>query len=214
MRLTVAWNKLRHPLTDVLYSYRASRTLFRPYQFKPILKIMNGFDHRILIADEVGLGKTIEAGLVWSELQGRSPMQRVLVVCPSSLTLKWQTEMRRRFDRRLELLDSTAWNRFFLGFESAQQEPLLGVVSMERLRLSEDVLEQIVSLGVRFDLVIIDEAHRMRNPGNRTHELGEILASVADALILLTATPVNLATVTSSLSFSSWILRSSPVRIL
>ena len=192
MRLTLAWNKLRHPLTDVLYSYRASRTLFRPYQFKPILKMMNGFDQRILIADEVGLGKTIEAGLVWSELQGRSSMQRVLVVCPSSLTLKWQTEMRRRFDRRLDNLDAAAWERFLLDYEGGQQEPLLGVVSMERLRMLTNVMERIIDLGVRFDLVIIDEAHRMRNPGNRTHEMGETLASAADALVLLTATPVNL----------------------
>lgn len=192
MRLTLAWNKLRHPLTDVLYSYRASHTLFRPYQFKPILKMLNGVDQRILIADEVGLGKTIEAGLVWSELQGRSSMQRVLVVCPSSLTLKWQTEMRRRFDRRLEDMDVAAWERFFQDYESGQQDPLLGVISIERLRMSRGVLERIVDLGVRFDLVIVDEAHRMRNPGTLTHEMGETLASAADALVLLTATPVNL----------------------
>lgn len=192
MRLTLAWNKLRHPLTDVLYSYRASRTLFRPYQFKPILKMMNGFSHRLLIADEVGLGKTIEAGLVWSELQGRAPLQRVLVVCPSSLTLKWQTEMRRRFDRRLEVVDAVAWQRLFSEMEDGHQASFFGVVSMERLRSSEEVLERLASLGIRFDLVIVDEAHRMRNPGNLTHAMGEILATSADALILLTATPVNL----------------------
>ena len=102
--LTVAWTKLHHPLTDVLYSFGTSRTLFRPYQFKPVLKIMQGDDHRLLIADEVGLGKTIEAGLILSELDSRSPLDRVLVLCPAALTIKWQTEMQLRFDRKLNIL--------------------------------------------------------------------------------------------------------------
>ncbi|MEU7822462.1 hypothetical protein [Catellatospora sp. NPDC049133] len=73
LSLTLTWTKLSHPLTDTLYSFAYSKTVFRSYQFKPALKILNGSSGRILIADEVGLGKTIEAGLIWSEL-GARPM--------------------------------------------------------------------------------------------------------------------------------------------
>ena len=64
---TLSWIKLNHPLTDFLYSFAATRTVFKPYQFLPALKILSGSTGRILIADEVGLGKTIEAGLIWTE---------------------------------------------------------------------------------------------------------------------------------------------------
>lgn len=189
--LTLAWTKLHHPLTDVLYSFQSSRTLFRPYQFKPVLKLIQSEAHRLLIADEVGLGKTIEAGLIWSELEGRNPLDRVLIVCPAALSIKWQTEMTRRFDRKVDLLGKDDWSRFFEQLEGGEQPSMLGVDSIERLRLT-DVSERLVATGARFDLVIIDEAHKLRNPGNRTHELGEALADASDALVLLTATPVNL----------------------
>jgi len=189
--LTLAWTKLHHPLTDVLYSFQSSRTLFRPYQFKPVLKMIQGESQRILIADEVGLGKTIEAGLIWSELEGRNPLDRVLILCPAALSIKWQTEMVRRFDRKVDLLGKNDWSRFFEQVENGEQALMLGVDSLERLRMT-DVAERLVNCGVRFDLVIIDEAHRLRNPNNRTHALGEALADASDALVLLTATPVNL----------------------
>ncbi len=70
-------------LTDFLYSFAATRTIFKPYQFLPALKILSGSTGRILIADEVGLGKTIEAGLIWTELEQRSPIRRGLIVVPS-----------------------------------------------------------------------------------------------------------------------------------
>lgn len=188
---TIAWTKLRHPLTDVIYSFQASRTLFRPYQFKPVLKMIQGEDHRLLIADEVGLGKTIEAGLIWSELEGRNPLDRVLIVCPSALSVKWLTEMQRRFDRKLRLLGRLDWQDFFARLEDGESAPLMGVDSMERLRMT-DVPDRLIASGVRFDLIVVDEAHKMRNPGRKTHELGQALADAADAFVLLTATPVNL----------------------
>ena len=189
--LTVAWTKLRNPLTDVLYSFQASRTLFRPYQFKPVLKMIQSEDHRLLVADEVGLGKTIEAGLIWSELEGRNPLDRVLVLCPAALTVKWQTEMELRFARKLRLLGRGDWDGFFESVEKGDHAPILGVDSIERLRMT-DVPAKLIESGVRFDLVIIDEAHKMRNASNRTHTLGTALADATDALVLLTATPVNL----------------------
>lgn len=77
--LTLTWTKLRHPLTDMLYSFASSKTVFRAYQFKPVLKVLTASSGRLLIADEVGLGKTIEAGLIWSELEQRAHLERALV---------------------------------------------------------------------------------------------------------------------------------------
>jgi len=94
---TLTRAKLDENLTDTVYSYRASRTLFLPYQFRPVIKMLRTGSRRLLIADEVGMGKTIEAGLVWSEFEARGQADRVLVVCPSGLVDTWQTQMRERF---------------------------------------------------------------------------------------------------------------------
>ncbi|MDP7400237.1 MAG: SNF2-related protein, partial [Lentisphaeria bacterium] len=89
---TLTRAKLREQLTDTVYSFRATRTIFRPYQFRPVMKLLRTGRHRLLIADEVGLGKTIEAGLIWTEFDARGQADRVLVVCPSMLVPKWIRE--------------------------------------------------------------------------------------------------------------------------
>lgn len=94
--LTLA--KLTKPVADNLYSFLASRTELLPYQFKPVLKLIDSPYSRLLIADEVGLGKTIEAGIALTELNARAPLRRVLVVCPSALQTKWRTELQERFE--------------------------------------------------------------------------------------------------------------------
>ena len=75
--------KLTSRLNNTIYALQSSRTLFLPHQFKPILKFLDSHNQRLLIADEVGLGKTIEAGLILTELRARyTRLDRVLVVCP------------------------------------------------------------------------------------------------------------------------------------
>ena len=190
--LTLTWTKLRHPLTDVVYSFQSSKTVFRAYQFRPVLKMLNAGLQRLLIADEVGLGKTIEAGLIWSELEQRSALSRVLVVCPAALVLKWKAEMERRFDRQLEVLRRQHLTDLVEAMERGDADkPLIGVVSLESLRGSEQ-LERLAELHPRFDLVVVDEAHYLRNRETRSHELGRLLADWADALVFLSATPLNL----------------------
>ncbi len=129
--LTLTWTKLTHPLTDTVYSFASSKTVFRAYQFKPVLKILTGSSGRILIADEVGLGKTIEAGLIWSELEQRGRLDHVLVVAPSVLTYKWQAEMRRRFDRDLDILRPKDLDAWLDRVEAGGDPPVHGVISIE-----------------------------------------------------------------------------------
>jgi len=98
---TLTRAKLSQRLNDTLYSFKATRTVFRAYQFKPVMRLLEAERPRLLIADEVGLGKTIEAGLVWTELDARQQAHRVLIVCPSALVSKWQHEMEDRFGYEL-----------------------------------------------------------------------------------------------------------------
>ena len=185
--------KLTNPLTDTIYSYLSSKTVFRPYQFRPVLKMLNSPQQRLLIADEVWLGKTIEAGLLWTEMEARNQgLDRVLVVCPAALVEKWRSEMRRRFDRELTVLDKQGlqWLVDQLGSGNTGR-PIFGVVSLERLR-SNKLLADLHDLHARFDLVIVDEAHYLRNSGTLSHDLGQALAVWADALVFLSATPLNL----------------------
>ncbi|WTW98268.1 DEAD/DEAH box helicase [Streptomycetaceae bacterium NBC_01309] len=199
--LTLTLAKLAHPLSDVVYSYGSSRTVFRPYQFRPLLKLLSGDTQRLLIADEVGLGKTIEAGLMWDELEQRTHLRgtkasadssfRALVVCPAALVPKWRDEMRLRFDRELVELDNDRLDALIEDLRKGRDRPLSGVVSLERLRRARQ-LPELAELSPRFDLVIVDEAHYLRNRGTRSHALGQRLSDWADALVLLSATPLNL----------------------
>lgn len=186
--------KLRKPLSDTLYSYAASKTNFEVYQFKPVVKFVNNPTNRILIADEVGLGKTIEACLIYLELKARvqGNLPRVLVVCPAGLTRKWRDELYSRFGEQFEILEGTLLDQFFRRWElDSSGATLKGICSLERLR-SEEVVQKITDLNIQFDLVIVDEAHHMRNPQARSFDLGELLSARSDAMVLLTATPVQL----------------------
>ena len=91
------------PSTANLYSLRSGRVQFVPYQYRPVLRLIRADRPRLLIADEVGVGKTIEAGLIVKELRARTDISSVLVICPKALVTerKWFVEM-KRFDERFE----------------------------------------------------------------------------------------------------------------
>ena len=107
-RVALTRRRLEYPVTDQFLSYRASKTRLLYHQFLPVKKMLESPDQRLLIADEVGTGKTIEAGLIWAELESRAAhgLENVWIVCPKSLVGKWQEEMLQRFDFRLEVLSS------------------------------------------------------------------------------------------------------------
>jgi superfamily II DNA or RNA helicase len=189
--LTLTFVKLANPLTDTVYAYLSTKTVFRSYQFRPLLRLLTSPYQRILIADEVGLGKTIEAGLIWTELDQRSRVNRALVVCPAVLLHKWQEELRRRFDREVEILTRRDLGRLVRLAETDDPRPFHAIVSLESLRTAAE-LEVLSELAPRFDLIIVDEAHDLRNRGTRSHALGELLSDWADVLLFLSATPLNL----------------------
>ena len=189
---TLTRARLREQLTDTVYSFRATKTIFRAYQFRPVIRLLETGELRLLIADEVGLGKTIEAGLVWTELDARQQADRVLVVCPSMLVPKWRAEMRERFDYEMVDLDRSRLDEMLEWFhEDRMPQRFAGICSLERLRVWRG-LEELAELAPRFDLVIVDEAHVFRNAETKSHALGLLLSEWADALIFLSATPLNL----------------------
>lgn len=189
---TLTRAKLRGKFANTLFSFRATRTTFRPYQFKPVLKLLQTGKARLLIADEVGLGKTIEAGLIWTELEARGEADRVLIVCPSGLVEKWRDEMADRFEQELTVLDNANLAQF-LDRHRGNRLPhrQAYIASLEMLR-SWSGLEELGQHPPSFDLVIVDEAHAMRNSDTRSYALGAELAEWADNLVFLSATPINL----------------------
>ncbi len=189
------YKKLEKPLSDNLYTFYASRTQFLVHQFKPVLKFLRTARQRLLLADEVGLGKTIEAGIILTEISARlGELPRVLIVCPSMLTQKWEGELKKRFGLDFKILNRQAFNQFLTRYaEYGDVENLKGIISLQALR-SNRVIETLSDVEPRFDITIVDEAHHMRNPETLSYDLGEKLSELSDALLFLTATPLQLGT--------------------
>ena len=98
--------KIQNSNNNTLSSIKASKTIFKTYQYIPLMKFLNSDTRRLLIADEVGLGKTIEAGHILLEMKARGELKNVLVVCPKSLTEKWKDELLERFGLTFSIFDN------------------------------------------------------------------------------------------------------------
>ncbi len=200
--------QIRHPDLSTLYSLNAARVNFIPYQFRPVLKFIRSDRPRLLIADSVGVGKTIEAGLILRELQARRDMQSVLIICPRALVIerKWELEM-KRFDERFTHLDSKtlkycitetdlegAWpdqhQRVILPYSLFNEAVIHGTGGYRNRKLKKGLLD--LDPPPRFDLVIVDEAHHIRNTDTYTHQAVRFFCDHAEAAIFLTATPIQL----------------------
>lgn len=189
---TLTRAKLEGRFANTLYSFRATRTIFKAYQFKPILKLLQTGKARILIADEVGLGKTIEAGLIWTEMEARREADRVFVVCPASLVDKWKREMDERFGFELREFDGTAAEDFLDKHRRGRLPDRFAYVSsIEKLRTWKG-LKELEDFPLSFDLLVMDEAHAMRNMTTKNYATGAQMAQMANAAVFLTATPINL----------------------
>ncbi len=198
--------QLRNPSLSTLYSLNAARIDFVPYQYRPVLKIIRADRPRLLIADGVGVGKTIEAGLILRELQARGTVERVLIICPKPLVAerKWELEM-KRFDERFTALTSAQlqycieetdkdgeWPerhaKAIIPYSLFDQKLLMGEKSKRRRRLGLYELDP----PPYFDLVIVDEAHHIRNENTYAHQCVRFFCDNANAVVFLTATPVQL----------------------
>ena len=193
LRARLTYEKLANPLRDVLYSLRAARTDFLPHQFKPVLKFLESPANGLLIADEVGLGKTIEAGYILKELRARQRMtfRRVLVVCPAGLRIKWMQEMNRRFGESFEIADARKIRETVAKIENDGERAEFALVTSYQTLRSASLKNIVEGLGP-INLTIVDEAHHFRNPATQTHDLAEVLREISENLLFLSATPVQL----------------------
>lgn len=195
------WFRLKRPIEGNLYSYLSSRTLFNPYQFKPLLKfISSASEERLFIADEVGVGKTIETGILLMELLARGRVERnqpVLIVCPNVLGPKWVKEMDKRFNFKFHLHDGKSLENMFKVFRQSNyvQNPW-GVVSLQLLRSTKFIklMQELSASSMEpiWSLVIVDEAHHMRNSGTESNSAGHLLSALSQMMVMLSATPLNL----------------------
>ena len=210
LRRALAIEKLKGNLTDVFYSMESSRTDFFAHQFKPVLKFAESPTGRILIADEVGLGKTIEAIYLWKEVEAREHAQRLLIVCPSMLREKWRADMERLFSLEAEIVDARALkDRLDRARVAPRSTSFALIASFEAARPPRDFLDSshpnpraaigrllhaasIEDDDPLIDLVVVDEAHYMRNASTLTHRLGRLLGDAARHMALLTATPIQI----------------------
>jgi len=167
------------------------RIAIEAYQRVPLLRALDMVRPRLLLADGVGLGKTIQAGLIAAELLVRRRAHRILIVCPPGpLLCQWEQEMRTRFGLRFTpLVDAASLREARRGLElggNPFDATALCLTSIDFAK-SDRVLAELER--VAWDLVIIDEAHHCVGDENQRHRLAEVLAAQADGLLLLTATP-------------------------
>ena len=179
---------------DALGALFASRVYVKPHQVSVAHQVLSAPQPRFVLADEVGLGKTIEAGLVLSALLHAGLVKRCLVVAPSHLTVQWLAELFHKFNLLFTLMDPERAkdDREAADAEAAEDSPWsrhpLVITSLEFLSRSRDESSDAADAG--WDLVIIDEAHHLR--GARAYEVAKALARKTWGLLLLTATPLQL----------------------
>lgn len=199
-------------LANLVYSMGVTNTEFFAHQYKPLLTLLESPADGLLIADEVGLGKTIEAGIIWTELRAREDMRRLLVVCPAMLREKWRDELKQRFGIEAGLVNaktlvdelkhsssvgpSKAWITSYQALRPPKNWRPGAETTGKRLSartVLANLLDDNSSEDPLVDLVVFDEAHYMRNPESAAHTLGEMLREVSHYRVLLSATPINLA---------------------
>ena len=106
LRNIITHQKIKGDLTNIFYSMESSNTDFYPHQFIPVLKFIETPNSKLLLADEVGIGKTIEALYIWKELQARDNARKLLIVCPSHLRTKWRMECKQKFNISADIIDA------------------------------------------------------------------------------------------------------------
>lgn len=177
---------------DALGALLASRVMVKPHQVGVVQRVLSARRPRFVLADEVGLGKTIEAGMIFSALRLAGLANRVLVVSPSHLTVQWLAELFHKFNQLFTLMDGDRY------LASLKEQPAVSpwarfdkvVTSLELLSRGDEHREQSAHPSAFWDLVVIDEAHHLK--GGKAFAAAQALARNSWGLLLLTATPMQL----------------------
>ena len=210
LRCIITAYLINKPSSESLYSMNSGRIDFIPYQFRPVLKLMKSDEPRILIADSVGVGKTIEAGLIIKELEAQRQIDSILIICPKPLVAeeKWNREM-ERFDEHFESMDKQSLLRIMDQNNRDSQWPM----HSRKLVIPYSIMDEQLYAGKdnsavmhtaltqldpppHFDLVIIDEAHHIRNGSMEkekafNYKCVRYFCEHSDAVVMLTATPIQ-----------------------
>lgn len=180
---------------DHLLSLSSTRTFLEPYQVEAVYKVLSAFKQRFLIADDVGLGKTIEGGMIMKELIARGRGNRILITVPASLQLQWKNEMYERFDENFMIYNSAFVNSLkdSLPKDANVWEHHNKIITSLDYAKQENVKAEL--RRTTWNLIVFDEAHKLSNPKEsgktQRYKLGESIKDQADNLLLLTATPHN-----------------------
>ena len=203
----VRWGAVTNADRSFLQAPFRSGITIEDYQLDPLVRAIDMARVNLLIADDVGLGKTIEAGLVVQELLVRHRARTVFVVCPASLQIKWQIEMQEKFGLEFRIVD-TAYIKQLRRDRGIHANPWTSfprlissmdwIKSGEGLRLLKDVLPHSITYPRKFDILIVDEAHNVA-PASATRyalesqrtRLVRTLAPHFEHKLFLSATPHN-----------------------
>lgn len=208
LRYVVLLCKIKNEISTGILSKLSSGIIPLPHQLYVLERTLSKNNIRYILADEVGLGKTIEAGLIIKELQMRGLVKRILVVCPKGLVSQWKLEMQEKFGEKFNIIlpedydairKITDTDDVYSQFEQVIS-PMDSIKPLERRngwdekRIEKYNKERIYSIiNSGWDLVVIDEAHRVAGSRGEVarYKLGELLSKASPYLLLLTATPHN-----------------------
>ena len=210
LRRKIQQIRLNDKLTNIFYSMHNAETEFMPHQFKPVMKFIESATGRLLIADEVGLGKTIEAIYIWKELLTRENAKRFLIVCPAQLCQKWKDDLLNWFGIPSAIVNAKGLldrlNETLLNYNN---DNFVLITSIQGIRYKDKESKEFKDHNTRsklidfferydadsnqelFDLVVIDEAHYLRNSATASFNTGEKLRDISRYMILLSATPIQ-----------------------
>lgn len=191
---------------DILLAPMDASVIPLPHQIKALRKAISRDRVRFLLADEVGLGKTIEAGLILRELKLRGLVNRALVIAPRGLVTQWITEMQTHFSEEFRFYSpadfpayrriaqsENVWqtsNQIICSLDSVKPvDSRKGWTEEQLAQFNQDRFLDLISAG--WDMIIVDEAHRLGGSSMQVarHQLGKGLAEAAPYLLLLSATP-------------------------
>lgn len=181
--LGIAWE------FDPYFGLSISRVDPLPHQLEAVYDYLLKLARvRFLLADDAGAGKTIMAGLLIRELQLRGLAERILVVCPANLSFQWQRELKEKFDEKFLVIKGGEIRDQFGVNQWLEQKKVITSLDLAK---RADMLPGLRQ--VHWDLVIVDEAHRMSwtPPARKTarYALGELLRDSTDHMLMMTATP-------------------------